>query len=87
MKGDVRMSKKLVDQERLARLAKALDDRAKAAVKAEVERRLAGAAPKGNGSAASTPAELTKEAALKLSMEELNKLAETQPDVFKKLFG
>ena len=64
-----------------------LDKLFKAAVKAEVERRLAGAAPKGNGGASSNPAELTKEAALKLSMEELNKLADTQPDVFKKLFG
>ena len=63
-----------------------LDKLFKTAVKAEVERRLAGAAPKGNGGASSS-VELTKEAALKLSMGELNKLAESQPDVFKKLFS
>ena len=61
-----------------------LDKLFKAAVKAEVEKRLAGNAPKGNGSA---PAEITKEAALKMSMAELNKLAETQPELFNKLFN
>lgn len=62
-----------------------LDKLFKAAVKAEVERRLAGNAPKGNGGASST--EITKEAAKNLSMAELNKLAETQPELFNKLFG
>lgn len=61
-----------------------LDKLFKAAVKAEVEKRLAGNAPKGNGSA---PAEITKEAALKMSMAELNKLAESQPELFNKLFN
>lgn len=62
-----------------------LDKLFKAAVKSEVEKRLAGNAPKGNGSG--TPAEITKETAKKLSMAELNKLAEEQPELFSKLFS
>ena len=62
-----------------------LDKLFKAAVKAEVEKRLAGNAPKGNGSGA--PAEITKEQAKKLSMAELSKLAEEQPELFNKLFN
>ena len=62
-----------------------LDKLFKAAVKAEVEKRLAGNAPKGNGSGA--PAEITKEQAKKLSMAELSKLAEEQPELFSKLFS
>lgn len=61
-----------------------LDKLFKAAVKAEVEKRLAGNAPKGNGGA---PAEITKEAAMKMSMAELNALAEKQPELFNKLFN
>ena len=61
-----------------------LDKLFKAAVTAEVEKRLAGNAPKGNGSA---PAEITKESAKKMSLSELNALAESDPDKFKKLFG
>lgn len=61
-----------------------LDKLFKAAVKAEVEKRLAGNAPKGNGS---NPAEITKESAMKMSMAELNKLAETNPELFSKLFN
>ena len=61
-----------------------LDKLFKAAVRAEVEKRLASNAPKGNG--ASTQ-EITKETAKKMSMAELNRLAETQPELFKKLFG
>ncbi len=61
-----------------------LDKLFKAAVKAEVEKRLAGNAPKGNGGA---PAEITKEAAKKMTMAELNDLANTQPELFKKLFN
>ena len=60
-----------------------LDKLFKAAVKAEVEKRLAGNAPKGNGG---TPAEITKESAKKLSMAELNKLAETNPELFNKIY-
>ena len=61
-----------------------LDKLFKAAVKAEVEKRLAGNAPKGNGG---TPAEITKEAAKKMSLAELNKLMAEQPEVYKKLFN
>lgn len=61
-----------------------LDKLFKAAVKAEVEKRLAGNAPKGNGSA---PVEITKEAAKKMSMAELNELAEKNPELFAKLFN
>lgn len=61
-----------------------LDKLFKAAVKAEVEKRLAGNAPKGNGGGTNT--EYTKESVKKMSMAELNKLAITQPELFKKLF-
>lgn len=61
-----------------------LDKLFKAAVKAEVERRLAGNAPKGNGT---SPAEITKESAKKMSMAELNELAAKNPDLFAKLFN
>ena len=62
-----------------------LDKLFKAAVKSEVEKRLAGNAPRGNGSG--TPAEITKEMARKMSMAELNKLADEQPELFSKLFS
>ena len=61
-----------------------LDKLFKAAVKAEVEKRLAGNAPKGNGG---NPAEITKEAAKKMSIQEMNNLAETNPELFNKLFN
>ena len=62
-----------------------LDKLFKAAVKAEVEKRLAGAnAPKGNGG---KPAEITKETAKKMSMAELNTLLEQNPELFNKLFN
>ena len=61
-----------------------LDKLFKAAVKAEVEKRLAGNTPKGNGT---TGGEMTKEAALKMSMAELNELERTNPEAFKKLFN
>lgn len=61
-----------------------LDKLFKAAVKAEVEKRLAGNAPKGNGGGAT---EITKESAKKMSMAELSKLAETNPEIFSKLFN
>ena len=72
---DIEMSQANIDK---------LDKLFKAAVTAEVEKRLAGNAPKGNGSA---PAEITKESAKKMSLSELNALAESDPDKFKKLFG
>lgn len=61
-----------------------LDKLFKAAVRAEVEKRLAGNAPKGNGTA---PAEITKESAMKMSVAELNKLANENPELFAKLFN
>lgn len=62
----------------------ALDKLFKAAVRTEVEKRLAGSAPKGNSQ---QPAEITKEQAKKMSLAEMNKLLETNPDLFKKLFN
>lgn len=61
-----------------------LDKLFKAAVKAEVEKRLAGNAPKGNGGAAP---EITKELAMKMSMFELDELERTNPELFSKLFN
>lgn len=61
-----------------------LDKLFKAAVKAEVEKRLAGSTPPGgkNGDK-----EITKETARKLSMAELNELASTNPELFAQLFN
>ena len=61
-----------------------LDKLFKAAVKAEVEKRLAGTAPKGNGA---TAAEITKESAKKMSLAELNELLEKKPELYNKLFN
>lgn len=61
-----------------------LDKLFKAAVKAEVEKRLAGNAPRGNGG---TSTEITKESVKKMNMAELNKLAEEQPEIFNKFFN
>ena len=61
-----------------------LDKLFKAAVTAEVEKRLAGNAPRGNG--ASTK-ELTKDDAKKMSIAEMDNLAKTNPELFKKLFN
>lgn len=60
-----------------------LDKLFKAAVKAEVEKRLAGNAPKGNGG---TSTEITKEAAKNMTMAEMNELATKNPELFAKLF-
>lgn len=54
------------------------------AVKTEVEKRLAGKTPKGNGG---TIQEITKESAKKMSLTELNELASSNPELFNKLFG
>lgn len=62
-----------------------LDKLFKAAVRAEVEKRLAGNAPRGNGG--SNPAEITKESAKKMSMAELAALEKTNPELFNKLFN
>ena len=61
-----------------------LDKLFKAAVKAEVEKRLAGSAPKGN---TSNTTEMTKETAKKLSMAEMNALAKENPELFNQLFN
>ena len=61
-----------------------LDKLFKAAVKAEVEKRLAGSAPKGNGNSA---AGMTKESAKKMTMAQLNELAQTNPELFNQLFN
>ena len=59
-----------------------LDKLFKAAVKAEVEKRIAGKAPvKG------TPAEITKDSAKNMSIAEMNRLANENPELFKKLFN
>lgn len=62
-----------------------LDKLFKAAVKAEVERRLAGNTPRGNGN--STPAEMSKEDAKKLSMAQRQAILDNNPELYKKLFG
>lgn len=61
-----------------------LDKLFKKAVKDEIEKRLAGNAPKGNLGGAS--AEYTKENAKKMSLAEMNRLAKTDPEKFKALF-
>ena len=61
-----------------------LDKLFKAAVKVEVEKRLAGNAPKGNGSVSAEP---TKETAAKMSITERQKLYETNRDLYNKLFN
>ena len=61
-----------------------LDKLFKAAVKAEVEKRLAGNTPRGNGHSTQ---EITKESAKKMSVTELNALAKNNPELFNKLFN
>lgn len=58
-----------------------LDKLFKAAVKAEVEKRLAGTTPKGNGGA---PAEMTKDQFFKLPLAQQNKIALENPELFNK---
>ena len=60
-----------------------LDKLFKAAVTAEIEKRLAGNAPKGNVGTV----EITKENAKKMSLQEMNELAQKDPDKYKSLFG
>lgn len=62
-----------------------LDKLFKAAVKAEVEKRLAGNAPKGNGASAAN--EITKESVKKMSLAELNALAKNNPEAYNKYFN
>lgn len=61
-----------------------LDKLFKAAVKAEVEKRLAGNAPKGNGT---TGVEVTRETAKKMSIAEMSTLKEQNPELYNKLFN
>lgn len=62
-----------------------LDKLFKAAVKAEVEKRLAGSnAPKGNGGA--TP-EITKETAKKMNLAELQALKNSNPELYNKIIN
>lgn len=62
-----------------------LDKLFKSAVKAEVEKRLAGAnTPKGNGG--STP-EITKESAMKMNLAELQALKSSNPELYNKIFN
>lgn len=61
-----------------------LDKLFKAAVRAEVEKRLAGSAPKGNGG---SPAEITKESAKKMSLAELQNLKKTNPELYNNLYN
>lgn len=62
----------------------ALDKLFKAAVKAEIEKRLAGTAPNSNGN---TPAEITKESAAKMSLAELQKLKKANPELYARLYN
>ena len=61
-----------------------LDRLFRAAVKGEVEKRLANNSPKGNSG---NQNEITKETIKKMSMAELNKLADEQPEIFNKFFN
>jgi VIT1/CCC1 family predicted Fe2+/Mn2+ transporter len=62
-----------------------LDKLFKAAVKAEVEKRLAGAGlPKGTGS---TTQAITKETVSKMSLAELQQLQKTNPELYKSLYN
>lgn len=62
-----------------------LDKLFKASVKAEVEKRLAGNAPKGNGGG--TSATITKEMAQKMSVAELQQLKKQDPTLYNSLFN
>ena len=59
-----------------------LDKLFKAAVKAEIEKRIAGNIPKGNSS---STGEMTKEKFASLSLVEKNKIYTTNPELFNKL--
>lgn len=62
-----------------------LDKLFKTAVKAEVEKRLAGNAPKGNGA---SPAEsMTKAEFFKLPLAKQQEIAEKMPDIYNKIFN
>jgi hypothetical protein len=73
---DIEMSQGNIDK---------LDKLFKAAVKAEVERRLAGNTPKGNGNSAG--AVITKESVKKMSVAELAQLRKTNPELYNNLYN
>ena len=60
-----------------------LDKLFKLAVKTEVEKRLAGSAPKGNGATIAT--EMSKEDFAKLPLSKQAEIYRTNPDLYKKL--
>lgn len=62
-----------------------LDKLFKAAVRAEVEKRLAGNTPKGNGTTGSKT--LTKEDIAKMSIAELQQLKKTNPEIYNNLYN
>lgn len=62
-----------------------LDKLFKAAVKAEVEKRLAGTAPRGNSN--HNPAEVTKESAKKMSLAQLAQLKKTNPELYNNIYN
>ena len=62
----------------------ALDRLFKQAVKTEVEKRLAGSTPKGNGGGT---VELTKENIAKMSIQELQKLKQTNPEAYNRYYN
>lgn len=61
-----------------------LDKLFKAAVRAEVEKRLAGNVPKGNGT---STGEITKEQAQKMSIAERQALMNSKPELYNKFFN
>ncbi len=62
-----------------------LDKLFKAAVKAEVEKRLAGKVPPGNGGGTTT--EITKETAKNMSLADMTRLERENPELFKQIFN
>lgn len=63
-----------------------LDKLFKAAVKAEVEKRLAGSAPKGNGGSNAT-GEVTKEDAKRMNLAQMMELKAKNPELYNKYFN
>ena len=61
-----------------------LDKLFKAAVKAEVEKRLAGTAPKGNNGSSTA---ITRESILKMSLPEQQKFKNANPELYRSLFN
>lgn len=64
-----------------------LDKLFKAAVRAEVEKRLAGSAPKGNGNGSVNPATMTKEKLKNMTIAELQEYKNRFPEEYKRLYS